>query len=509
MTTVPMRLAELARAAGAILDGPDGNVTGITIDSRLVQPGHLFVALAGARYDGSAYFAEARRRGAVAICATEPVPGVATIVAADTRRALSQLAAAFFGDPAREMTLIGITGSIGKTSCTHLLERILAVAGTDVGVIGSLGIRYGSTMAETGMTTPEAPAIHGALRAMRDGGVTTAIMEVTTHSILFHRVAELDFALGIITNLVSDEHLELHPTPEHYLQTKTRFFGMLRSGAPLIFNADDRTVFAATRDLGCPLVAVSAADGDDADVVVAGLRLTPTGSVFTLRVAHPLPRLDGGAVAPLTLDISLRVPGPHLAANAALAATAALVAGVSPEAVARGLARSTAMRRRMEIVHHAGPVILDDTVGNPASIDAVFETTRAMPHERLHVVYAIRGARGVPINEHTALAIAARIGLRQGSVTEHPGRQPPRLIVTASEDATDDRNRVADAERDAVLAILRDADVAFEYERELEPAVRRALDACGPSDLLLLLGAQGMDRGAAIARDALGIGVRG
>jgi UDP-N-acetylmuramoyl-L-alanyl-D-glutamate--2,6-diaminopimelate ligase len=498
MTAGSKRLEELARAAGAPLVGGDALVSGISIDSRRVAPGELFVALPGARHDGTTYVADAVARGAVAVLAAREMPGVPTIVAPEPRRALAAVAAAFHDHPARELTMLGITGSLGKTSTALLLEGMLAAAGWPVGVIGSLGIRMDGVARDTGMTTPEAPAIHGALRAMRDAGARAAIMEVTTHAILFDRVTGLEYDLGIITNLVPDEHLEFHPTPEHYVQTKTRFFGMLRPGAPLVHNADDATVRGVTCDLDRPLVGVSLEGSAEADVRVEELAMHGGGSRFTLRVARPLRTIAGGEVPPAAIPLTMRILGPQQAFNAAMAATAALLAGAPAEAIARGLAAAEPMRRRMEIVSAAGPVVIDDTVGNPASIDAVLETVEALPHERLRIVYAIRGARGLAINQHNALALAARVSLRDA-----------RLVVTTSEDAADERNRVTDEERDTVLAILRDADIPFDFSPALAPAVERAVRECGPRDLLLLLGAQGMDRGAELARRALDGGARG
>jgi UDP-N-acetylmuramoyl-L-alanyl-D-glutamate--2,6-diaminopimelate ligase len=327
--------------------------------------------------------------------------------------------------------------------------------------------------------------------------VRTAIMEVTTHAILFHRVAGIRFALGIITNLVADEHLELHPTPEHYVRTKARFFDMLLPGAPLVLNADDAAVRDLAAPLERPLVGVSMTGREGAAVLVEDFRMGAAGSAYTLRLTRALPRLGGGAVEPMALPLEQRVLGPQLAANGARAAVAALIAGVEPDAIARALAGAPPMRRRMEVVLDGGPLVIDDTVGNPASIEAVFDTAAAIAHERLIVVYGIRGSRGLPINEHNALALAARV--------HDVGA---RLVVTASEDVADERNRVTPEERDTVLALLRVADVPFLFEPTLEGAIRHALDDCGAGDLVLLLGAQGMDRAAVIARDVLGAGGR-
>jgi UDP-N-acetylmuramoyl-L-alanyl-D-glutamate--2,6-diaminopimelate ligase len=179
--------------------------------------------------------------------------------------------------------------------------------------------------------------------------------------------------------------------------------------------------------------------------------------------------------------------------NAALAATAALLAGVPAADVATGMASTAPIRRRMEVVHAGAPLVIDDTVGNPRSIDAVRQTIAELPHRALRIAYAVRGTRGPTINEHNAAALAA-LALAEGA----------RLVVTTSEDAADERNRTTPEERDATLRVLRERGVPFDFQPRLADAVRDALDGVEGDDLVLLLGAQGMDAGAAMVREALG-----
>lgn len=487
-----MRLSVLAQAAGLARSGPDLEIAGIATDSRRVRQGDLFVAIPGARTQGLAHVPDALDRGAVAIVATAPVPGIPTLLTGNPRRALAALAAAFHSFPAHELPLIGITGSLGKTSTAQLLEAALRSAGIRAGVIGSLGVRLDGDARDTGMTTPEATEIHAALRHFLEEDARVAVMEVTTHAIVQERVTGLVFALGIITNLVPDEHLEFHPTPEHYVRTKTRFFDMLAEGAPLILNADDETVRTVTASLRRPMVRLSASEATDADVRARGITLGPDGTQFELVLEHALVRTDGSTLEPLTIPITLSLLGRQQVTNAAMAAVAALLAGATPDAILAAYSSMEAPRRRMEVVHPRDPFVLDDTVGNPASIRAVLETAAAIPHERLRVAFAVRGARGVTINRCNAEALAESL---DGAEVD--------LVVTPSEDAADDRNRVTEDEWQAVVETLRARAVAFRTEASLNTAVTSILDDAGAGDLVLLLGAQGMDGGADIARDVL------
>jgi UDP-N-acetylmuramoyl-L-alanyl-D-glutamate--2,6-diaminopimelate ligase len=491
----PRALDALARETGLVLLGDAVEVTGISADSRHVRPGDLFVAVPGGTHDGARFVADALAAGAAAVCTTSPVAGVPTLVAADPRRALADLAAALYDHPARDVALVGVTGSLGKTSTALLAQACLAGGGVRVGVIGSLGVRARGAVHDTGMTTPDALVMQQELRWMADEGVGVAVMEVSSHGILLERVRGLELALGVFINLVPDEHLEFHPTPEHYVQTKLRFLDLLRPGAPLVFNADDARVRAAVEErFAGPSVGVATAADVVAPVRVRDVRQHAGGSDFTLDVLSPLETIVGG-----TLDdgaIPLRVPllGRQQVGNAALAATAALLAGVPAADVAAGLTRTPTIRRLMEVVHLAAPLVVDDTVGNARSIDMVRETVATIPHRALRIAYVVRGARGPTINAHNAEALA-----------ELARATRARLVVSDSADHADARNRVGAEEREAALAVLRERGVPFEHVPTLDEAVRRTLDGAGEGDLVLLLGAQGMDDGAALARAHLGV----
>ncbi|HEY7611630.1 MAG TPA: Mur ligase family protein [Gemmatimonadales bacterium] len=470
----------------------------MAVDSRQVRPGDLFVAQRGERTDGIRFVPEARANGAAAACSAVPVPGLPTIVAPDPRGAVPRLAATLYQHPADRLRLVGITGTLGKTSTALLVQSALAASGVRVGVIGSLGVRHRGQVADTGMTTPDAPSIHRALRDMVDAGVTTAVMEVTSHGIALKRVSGLTFEVGALTNLVPDEHLDFHGTAEHYLRTKARFFDMLRPGAPLVVNRDDANVEGLVAEAGLgrvrPVIGVSALGDPGADVAVSALRSDAAGSVFALELRRALPLADGGELAPGAIPMVLPVLGVHQVANAALAAVVALLAGGAPAGVTEAVAELAPMRRRMEVVRQTSPTIVDDTVGNPRSVDAVFATIRAIPHQSLRVVFGIRGSRGAAINRRLALALAR-------AVRSTP--RPVHLVLTSSEDAAGTRDRVREDERDAVLTVLRQEGVGFSYEPALAAAVQRALERSGDGDLVLLLGAQGMDGAAGVARRIL------
>lgn len=486
-------LSELADAIGAQCSS-EALITGIAADSRRVRPGDLFIAATGDRGHLDDFIGDARQRGAAAIVAPGAIDGIASLAVADPRAALPHLAAAFHDYPADELRLIGITGTLGKTSTTLLLGDILEADRKAVGVVGSLGIKLAEATQETGITTPDAGVLQEALRWFADQGVGHVAMEVTSHALSQQRVEGLSFCLGLLTNLVPDEHLEYHPTPEHYLETKMRFLNFLEPGAPLVINADCALSRARTRHLRRPVIGISSRGHESAAVQVEDVRVRDGASEFILRGARQVPGLE--SLAP-GCELPLRLPliGVTQVDNAAMAATAALLLGASPGAVRRGLAGAHPIHRRMEVIRPERPLIIDDSLGNPRSLEAVFETIRQLPREgHLRVLFGIRGTRGPEINARLAATLARCLK-----------PYPAHLVVTSSDDVADDRNRVLLSERDAFIeSFRRRADGrAFEFEPTLSRAVARVLDDVGEDDLVLLLGAQGLDAAAAMVTDHL------
>lgn len=481
----PLRELVAALADARPVGSVDGvRVRAVTPHSSQVGPGALFVAVPGSSADGHDFLAEARAAGAIAAVVADAdrlpagMPGVAV---PDPRIALAQLAAAWHGHPAERLHLVGITGTVGKTSVLATLEAILQRAGLHTGSVGSLGVRIGDRVEATGYTAPDPLLLHEALGHIADAGVRLALMEATSHAIEQQRIHGLRYALGIFTNLVPLEHADYHSSFREYVAVKSRFLDHLEPGAPLVYSWDDRAVRrlaeqADARTIGCGTSQRAAAR-------VEALEFGRGGTRFVLNVRTALPGTDA---APLRLPVEMKLLGRSNAINAALAATAALCLGAEPGAVADALGALDASRRRMEILHDVDPLVLDDTVGHPDSVSALFEVVERLDARRVHAVFAVRGSRGVRINRRVAESLAI-----------WSARRPlASLVVTTSADAADARNRVSEREREAFVSTLRSAAVPFEEEASLAAAVRRAAGRTRRGDLLLLLGAQGMDAGA-------------
>lgn len=463
-------------------------ITEVCDSSATTRRGSLFVAVPGTHRDGASFAAVAVKNGAVAVVSERrldlPVP---VVVVPDARAALAHLAAAQHDFPARDLHLVGITGTIGKTSVLAMLGSILDEAGIRAGSIGSLGIVFDGESIDTGNTTPGILTLQRALAEMSRRGAGVVAMEVTSHALQQQRVRGLRYDLGIFTNLRMLEHMEYHDTFDDYASTKLRFLEHLAPGAPLIYSAGDRAVRQAVRGHRGPRISCG---GGSAWVNVRRDSMTLRGTRITLRIRRPLDRLDGECLDPFELPLELRMIGRANTGNAALAAIAGLCLGAAPDAVQTALSRIEPPRRRLEVLRESGPTIIDDTVGHPDSISAVCEVVERVPHERVRTVFCIRGKRGADINCHDAEAL----------VVWSRRLKMDRLHITSATDTADERNTVSDDERDAFLSVLRRENIAHTHHERLEDAVAAVLHDVARRDVVLLLGAQGMDAAAEIVK---------
>lgn len=495
-TTMPgtgaRSLGELVRALSGVREAPAGmevRVRGVTHDSRTLNRGEIFVAVEGAERDGAEYIREAAERGAAAVVTEKAVPdaGVPVVRVRDTRIAIAELAAEWHDRPAASLSLTAITGSLGKTSVLSMLAAILEAAGIRAGVIGSLGVHCGDLYERTPLTTPEPLALHAALEAFVARGAEIGAMEVTSHALEQRRVHGLCFDLLVFTNLVLLEHLDYHGSFRRYVEAKAKIFEHLAPGAPVVYPAGDRVVRALLR--ARDVTPIACGTGGCVTARVDRPTVAPWGTRLQLTVRKPIPRRGGGWVDPTVIPIRLRLLGRSNLGNAALAAVAGLALGAGPEAVRSALEALPPPRRRLEIIHRGKFTVLDDTVGHPDSISVLFDVVRRLRYRSLHLVYGVRGRRGPEINRRDAEALA--IWTRTV--------RPESVIVTSSEERVDERNRVRGDEREAVLKTLAHHGVRHEYRPRLADAVEAALARAGRGDMVIFMGAQGMDASREIA----------
>lgn len=387
MTTPTTTLQDLARIADArIVNPPSATmpVTFVGLDSADVEPGGLFAALPGTRVHGATYAFDS---AAGAILTDEA--GLAIIqqtadrrpvlVVEDVRAILGHVAAEVYGHPSRSFTLLGVTGTSGKTTTTYMLEEGLTAAGCKVGLIGTTGTRIMGRDVATELTTPEAPTLQRLFAQMRDEGVTHVVMEVSSHALMLGRVTGSDFDIAAFTNL-SQDHLDFHPTMEDYFQAKALFFD------PASDLRGKRSVICIDDEWGTRMAALA-----DNPVTVATTRAADvTADLVSVRdQGSQRVRLNADG----SHEFTLPMPGAFNVANAALAAAVATTAGVDVDAFLSGLERA-AVPGRMERIDEGQPfVAVVDYAHKPAAVGAVLATLRGQVSGRVGVAVGAGGDR--------------------------------------------------------------------------------------------------------------------
>jgi UDP-N-acetylmuramoyl-L-alanyl-D-glutamate--2,6-diaminopimelate ligase len=451
----------LVRVPVTAISGDDGvEITAISDDSRTVVPGALFVAVPGLTVDGATFVDPALSRGAVAVLGEKlPRERAAVMVETpDSKRALALAAAAFHGEPASKLSLIGITGTSGKTTTAKMVESIIDATGEPAGLIGTIEYRAGAEREIADRTTPDAIALQRWFRRMVDGGVRLAVMEVSSHALVLERVYGVPFRAAVFTN-ISRDHFDFHRDFEDYYAAKRRLFDMIdRSGRNAVVNIDDSWGERLAGELGA--TAVTFGSGPRAEIRPAG------GFEMSVDGLHGDLETPWGGVR---IDSKL-IGAPNLS-NWMAAVGAALVAGVDRNAIEQGVAALTAVRGRFERVGGAGdPTVLVDYAHKPDALDKLLRAARELdPARRLVVVFGCGGDRDRG-KRPVMGEIAGRLADYTIVTSDNPRSEDPRAIIGEIEDG------------------IRGASKEYEIVVDRREAIERALSLADESTTVIVAG---------------------
>jgi UDP-N-acetylmuramoyl-L-alanyl-D-glutamate--2,6-diaminopimelate ligase len=486
------RLSQLAASLPTIarVGDADPEVQRIVYDSRAVGAGDLFAALPGQKTDGTRFVADAVARGAAAVLLEEdragevlPLP-VPVLLAANARVALAHAAAALYGYPSREMTLVGVTGTNGKTTTTYLVEAILKAAGHRTGVIGTLGARIGDRALPGDRTTPEAPDLQALFATMVQEGVTGAAMEVSSHALVQDRTLATEFDVAVFTNLTQD-HLDYHETLEAYFDAKAILFrdypGYTRKPFAAVINRDDpwgrrlaeelRDGATGRRGDGARVLTYGIEDGD-VDLRATNIHATPAGVSFELSMtsADGVPR----PVAPSPRrPVSLQLGGYFNCMNALAAAGVGVALGIPGETIRAALEAVPGVPGRFEAVRAGQSFsVIVDYAHTPDGLLNVLSAARALDPKRLLVVFGCGGDRDRAKRPQMG-ALAARLADVAFVTSDNPRSEEPAAII---------RDILAGIEEERE----RRAQVRVEPDRRA--AIHAALAEAEPGDLVLIAG---------------------
>ncbi|GBC93436.1 UDP-N-acetylmuramoyl-L-alanyl-D-glutamate--2, 6-diaminopimelate ligase [bacterium HR15] len=467
----------------------DASIRGIQVDSRRVQQGDLFVALTGAHHDGHHFLSDALARGAAALLVsnTDAVPPDTPAWAwvENTRDALWRIAQRFYDDPSRQLLVVGVTGTNGKTTTTYLMRAIFETAGLPCALIGTLGAQLpcsptlsplpnGSEPSDsteslyTGLTTPETFEIQAILKQAVERGARAAVMEVSSHALDQRRADGVRFDAAIFTNLTQD-HLDYHPTMEAYAQAKLRLFTELarQSGKPF------RAIINLDAEWGAWFA--ERAEGDlwtygthpHARVRAEQIQLNKDGIQFMVHIADREPSLQ-----PTRFPVQIRLSAPHNVQNTLGAVAAALSLRLPVEAIQQGLLRVERVPGRFERVPIDAPFeVIVDYAHTPDALARLLQAARMLQPSRLTLLFGCGGDRD-PTKRPKMGAIAAELADRVILTSDNPRTEPPERILQQI--------------LEGIPAEWRHKVVAVEPDRRT--AIALALQEAVPGEIILLAG---------------------
>ena len=465
------RLARSVAELGGHCPAAGPSLTGLAWDSRDVRPGDLFVAVRGAEHDGHHHLAEAARAGAAALVVVEPPADrpAPLVVVPDGRRALSAICARLFGDPGRQMGLVGVTGTDGKTTTTHLTAAVLRGLGLKTCAVSTVAFLSGdgtSVPNLTDMTTPEAPILHRFLAEQLLKGVSTGVVEVTSHALVQHRVADCSFQVAVLTNL-TPEHLDFHGSFEAYATAKGQLLDLLVDGAAvdsgvLVTAAEDPELERFRRRWPGRQLEFGTEAGD---LRAVQIQERQAGTGFNL--------LFRGQEQP----VQSQLIGRHNLLNSLAAAAVGLASGGRLDQVAVGLGRFAGVAGRLQRVDRGQPFcLIVDFAHTVHGLEEVLGALRARTRGRIWVVFGSAGGRDASKRPGLGQTVA-RLADRAILTTDDPRHESPAAIA---------------AEISAGMEVEGWRDGAqYRVLLDRAAAVRAAVAAAAPGDTVLLAGKGG------------------
>jgi len=460
----PVTAAEIAaRAEGKLSGDADAIITDVTHDSRQAKAGSLFTAVRGELFDAHKFVPQVMDQGAAGVISETDRPADfkgAWIQVANIRRAMAVAAAEVHHHPSRELKLVGITGTNGKTTCAYLIASIPEAAGEPVAMTGTVEYRLGNERKKAGRTTPEAPDMQRLLRQAVSIGCKSAVMECSSQAMDFHRCDELDYEVAVFTNLTRD-HLDYHKTMENYWYAKQRLFDGRLGSRPRtsVINVDDgHGIELADRLEQEGLRVVRYAVNSDADITARDAEFSLNGMRFRMRTPAG------------ELDFHSPLVGPPHIYNTLAAVASGLALGYSLEVITKALAKCTGAPGRFERVPHEGDfaVVVDYAHSDDALLN-VLRTAREVTRGRIITLFGCGGDRD--------RSKRAPMGEAAGSLSDV-------VILTSDNPRTEDPNQIlSDAEEG-----IKKTGKPYEKIADRRAAIHHAIEQARADDLVLIAG---------------------
>ncbi|HHU91921.1 MAG TPA: UDP-N-acetylmuramoyl-L-alanyl-D-glutamate--2,6-diaminopimelate ligase [Halanaerobiaceae bacterium] len=466
-------------------------IKGVTCDSREVKPGYAFVAINGFQTDGNRFINEAIEKGA-RIIFTEKIsqnigvqdPEIPIIQVDNAREYLAYLAAQYYNHPSKKLDLIGITGTNGKTTSTHLLYHLFNYSRPKkekkvAGLIGTVNVDTGKRIIPGNLTTPDPVTLQAYLREMLNEGCKYVCMEVSSHGIKLKRIAETEFAVKVGTNLSAD-HFDLHPDFEDYVQVKREF--LEEKGDSLVLLNQDNKYIRSFGKIAEKQINFSIRETND--VCAKNIKSWQRGHSFIYQLNRYLINENKDfIIKPCEIPIKTNLPGEHNIYNSLIAITIALYYNIPPETIQDFFQNFQGVWRRLEYIYDKDFTIIDDCAHNPGSYAAVFNSVLKMNYNKLIIVNSLRGNRGTLINKKNAETLCKYL----------PRLKKTYLLNTNCADVAKKIDLVSKEEEKVFRETLKKHNIEASHYQRLRPALEKALELVGENDIILLLGPHAMD----------------
>lgn len=483
-----MQLSELLEAINVSEAKNEKNVEIKTIayHSNEAKEDSLFVCIRGYQTDGHQYAQSAVDNGAAALVVEKFLPeiDVPQYRVEDSRKALAALGDKYYDHPSKDMTLVGITATNGKTSTSFMTNAILEANKWKTGLIGTVMVKFGDTLVPSILTTPESLDLHGYFDRMRKEQISHVTMEVSSSALELSRVGNVSFDIVALNN-ISREHIDLHGSFEEYYNAKASLIREARPDQFAVLNLDDAHSASLVNETEATVVTYGIED-ISGYLQCRDIDLSTGRGNFTVEVNKPFKTIEGKTIEKTAFPISLAVAGYHSVYNAMAAITIGLISGVEIETIQSGIEGFKGVERRFQFIYENDFKIVDDHFANAGNIEVTLETLTKMDYKKLHIVYAIRGSRGVTTNRENAQTLAKWV----------PDLGIKKVIVSLSESHVIDKDDVLPEELEAFKEEMDKVGVEIELHKEMPDALESSLDQVETGDVILIGGAQGMDFGA-------------
>ena len=467
-------------------------VKGLAYHSKRVEQGFIYVAIKGFITDGHKYVKSAEENGAVSVIVEEFVEGcdLPQFKVQNSREALSKLSAYYYDYPSKDMRVIGVTATNGKTTTTYMLNLIYENMGYTTGLVGSVMNKVGERFVPSELTTPESLDLQEIFSQMRDENIHKAIMEVSSSALELYRVNDVDYDIVSFNNF-SREHIDQHGSFEKYWEAKSSLIRKAKKGSYALLNIGDEHIRTLIDKTEANVITYST-KGQDSMIYAKDIQLVKGRASFTIVIKNSCRAFDH-TINNGEFKITLGIPGLHSVENAMVAAVIALTDGIPVDTIQRSLSEFSGVERRFEYIYEKDFLIIDDHFANLKNINVSLETLSKIKCNNLHLIYAIRGNRGVTVNKENAEALVAwkdRLNLKE-------------IIGTKSIGSVTSKDTVTEEEEKVFTDIIKKAGIRLTIYDKLEDAINHTLKKTKENDIVLLAGCQGMDKGAKIALDYL------